>query len=92
MELCLDARSVFDAVTASTVKVPADKHLFLHVLKLREFLDTKQLARLWWIDTRMMLADGMTKGSVDRAALVEATRGLWKQAGLLPVAWPARCK
>ena len=88
LEACLDARSVFDAVTASTVKVPADKHLFLHVLKLREFLDTGQLRRLWWIDTRMMLADGLTKGAVERDALTSASEGIWTQSGLSPVCYP----
>ena len=38
LELCIDARAVFDAVTAGAVKVPADKHLFLHLLKLREMI------------------------------------------------------
>ena len=37
LELFLGARSVFDAVTASVVKVPADKHKSFHVFEPRDF-------------------------------------------------------
>ena len=33
---------------------------------------------LIWIDTRMMLSDGLTKGSVDRQDLHHAMRGFWE--------------
>ena len=88
LEMCIDARSVFDAVTAPTVQVPSDKHLHLHVLSLRDFLDNEILRRLWWIDTLDMLADGLTKGKVDRNALVEAMGGSWTPRGVPPVMWP----
>ena len=90
LELAIDAKAVFDALTAAVVRVPADKHLYLHLRKLREFLDERQLWRIWWVDTRMMLADGMTKGVVDRECLVRATLGRWRHEGLDAVAWPAR--
>ena len=90
VELCIDARSVYDAVTAAVVKVPADKHLFLHVRKLREFLDSKQLHRLWWVDTRMMATDGMTKGSIDRSMIMDVARGVWKHEGQPAASWPKR--
>ena len=35
---------------------------------MRELLDTKVLEALVWLDTRDMVADGLTKGSVDRDA------------------------
>ena len=88
VHLCVDAKSVYDAVTATTVSVPADKHLFLHVAKLREFLDSNMLARIWWIDTLDMIADGMTKGKVDRADIIRLVHeGVWKQVGAAPIGW-----
>ena len=42
--------------------------------------------RLYWRDTRPMLADGMTKGSVDREALIVVReRGEWHLHGDEPV-------
>ena len=41
--------------------------------------------RLWWIDTPAMLADGMTKGSIDREALIMVClKGLWHVTGAAP--------
>ena len=48
------------------VKPPTEKSMLTHVQYLRELLDTKVLASLSWCDTRDMLADGLTKGKVDR--------------------------
>ena len=65
--VAIDAASVFEAIVAGPVKVPAAKGLFLHLLWVRELLSRGQLCG--WIDTRDMIADGLTKGSVERAAL-----------------------
>ena len=70
--------SVFAAVTATFVKIPAEKSLLSHVQYLRELLDTKVLEALIWIDTRDMIADGMTKGAVDREAIHQCMRGVWQ--------------
>ena len=67
--LYLDAKSVYAAITASEVKVPAEKSLLTHILYLREMLDTHVMHYLVWLDTRDMVADGLTKGAVDRQAL-----------------------
>ena len=67
--LCLDALSVFAAVTATYIKPPAEKGLLAHVQYLRELLDRHVLYALMWLDTRDMTADGMTKGAVERLAL-----------------------
>ena len=53
--------SVFAAVTAVFVKTPAEKSLLCHVQFLRELLDRGVLAAIVWLDTRDMLADGLTK-------------------------------
>ena len=79
MRTFLDARAVFDSVTAKTVKTPADKILLLHALALREHLDARQVTRINWIDTRNMVADALNNGSIDRGALRGFfERGIWK--------------
>ena len=51
----------------------------LHVLALRERLLAGTLSALWWTDTRDMLADGFTKGSVPRDQLLLAcNQGVYK--------------
>ena len=79
VKLCLyvDALSVFAAVTATFLKIPAEKSLLSHVQYLRELLDTMVIEALLWIDTRDMIADGLTKGAVDRTALHEVMSGTW---------------
>ena len=74
--LGIDAMSVFAGVTAAQLKVPAEKGLWSHVQYLRELLDNGVLFSLYWIDTRDMHADGLTKGSVDRAALIAIMSGI----------------
>ena len=57
------------SVAAELVKTPADRHLLLHAFVVREFCDAKLLRRLHWIDTVDVLADGLMKGAVNKAAL-----------------------
>ena len=73
--LYLDAMSVFAAVTATFIKIPADNGVLVHCLYLRELLDFRVLEYLIWLDTRDMTADGLTKGAVDRLALHDAMQG-----------------
>ncbi|MFM7983436.1 MAG: hypothetical protein ACKPKO_29340, partial [Candidatus Fonsibacter sp.] len=61
--------SVFAAVTASSIKIPADNGMLSYVQHLRELLDSRVLTAIAWVDTRDMVADGATKGSVDRSQL-----------------------
>ena len=68
-----EAKSVFDAVRASDVGDPAESSLKLHVVALRDKLERGILRRFWWAGTRDMLADGLTKGGVNRDALVSAS-------------------
>ena len=76
---------MFDGITAECPKTPADKPLFIHALAMREYLEVGWIDRLWWIDTLAMLADGMTKGSVDREALLQVcAEGIWKVIGAQP--------
>ena len=81
----IDAKAVFDGITATQPRTPADKPLFLHALAMREYLEAGWVDRLYWFDTLAMLADGLTKGALDREALVlVCERGLWRVTGQAP--------
>ncbi len=71
----IDAKSVFDAVTASPQKAPAEKNLANHLFWVREWLEIGILDQLKWCDTRDMIADGLTKGKVERNLLLDAMNG-----------------
>ena len=73
----IDAKSVFDAVTASPLKAPTEKNLANHLFWVREWLEIGILDQLRWCDTRDMVADGLTKGAVEHKALFEVLRGEW---------------
>ena len=82
----VDARSVFDSVTAQTVKTPADKQLMLHARALRELLEEGTVDILYWFGIEDMLPDGMTKGSIDRKPLLAlGYDGTWAIAHDNPV-------
>ena len=82
----VDAKAVFDGATAEQPKTPAEKPLFLHALAMREYMESGHVDRLWWLDTLAMLADGMTKGSVEREALIAVCQwGIWRIVGMQPV-------
>ena len=76
IEVCTDCMSLVAALSAARVKPPAEKPLLLQVQWLREQLDRLVLSTLTWCDTRDMLADGMTKGAVERTLLRKAMSGL----------------
>ena len=75
--LAIDAMSVFAAVSAEAVKVPTEKSPLSHVQWLRELADRGLLSGIAWVDTRDMLADGLTKGSVERTLIDAAMNGQW---------------
>ena len=66
MVLYIDALSVHAAVCATFIKTPAEQGILCHLLWLRELLDCNVLHAFVWVDTRDMIADGMTKGAIDR--------------------------
>ena len=86
----VDAKAVFDAVCADTVKITTDKRMFVPTLAVREQLDRLQLAQISWIDTLDMLADAFTKGEIDWLPLIcLGFNNQWKLGGLRPVAYSA---
>ena len=92
MILYLDAMSVYAAITATFVKTPAECGMLCHLLFIRELLDLGVLKALAWCDTRDMIADGLTKGSIDRDALHEAMEGTIKVSHEMKVWTPAHLK
>ena len=85
MVLYLDALSVYAAVTATFIKTPADNGVLCHLQYLRELLDHNVLHALAWTDTRDMLADGMTKGAVERDAIHDVMDGTIKVAHAMKI-------
>ena len=79
--LCIDAMSVWSALSMERVKAPAEKSMLLHLLWIKEQLITGTLDSLIWMDTRIMLADGHTKGSIDRSDLRNLAMGAIPPAG-----------
>jgi hypothetical protein len=74
-----DSESVFKAVTAIEVKLPLERHLAYSVMKVREWLDRGVLQEIIWIDTRDMVCDSLTKGSIDRTDLMRTlNEGVWR--------------
>ena len=73
--LVVDAMSLFAAVSAAQVKVPAERSLAGHLFWLRELLDRKVINTLRWCDTRDMTADCHTKGSIARQTILELMLG-----------------
>ena len=70
IELVGDARSVFDSIKTPDVCDPAEASLKLHLISVRSRLESGLIRKLWWADTRDMLADALTKGGVDRAIIM----------------------
>ena len=71
----VDAMSLIKALAAAAIKVPQEKSFLLNLLWLADHIRTGMLKSLSWTDTRDMIADGLTKGSVDRALLHKACDG-----------------
>ena len=73
-----DSGSLFSYLEADHLKFPADKGTFFHLAYLRELLTNGVLRDYFWIDTRDMCVDGMTKGRLDRQTLHQLMAGLWR--------------
>ena len=79
VHLCFDAKSVLTAVDGTGPVKASEKHLTLHLLKLREWLQTCVLEAAWWIDTRDMVSDGLTKGKLPREPIIAVCeKGRWE--------------
>ena len=78
-DLFLDARSVFDSISAADTKSTTDRLMHIHALKLKEILAMRIAKRMIWVDTRDMLCDALNKGSVSRDAIrMACATGVWR--------------
>ena len=76
LDAVIDARSVWQSAVSDEPKC-GDQLVALHLHKLREIIRTF-VDRYVWCDTRSMLADGLTKGIIDRQPLRRlAAEGIW---------------
>ena len=78
LHMFTDSYSIFSYLKAQHLKFPAEKGTYFHLASLREMLVNGIISSYNWCDTRDMLADGMTKGRLDRDALVSVMHGKWK--------------
>jgi len=86
LEVCVDAKSVYDALAADPIRVPTEKSLYIHLLAMSDLIRRGVLTKVWWIDTKDMAADALTKGSIDRDVVMQLSdTGMWDFVGLQPV-------
>ena len=86
--MATDNRGMFSGVAAVEVKTPSEPHLLYVMKALRDRLDTKAIYALWWFDTRDMICDAMTKGTLPREPLLRLWRtALLQVLGETPVQW-----
>ncbi len=84
----MDARAVFEAARVVDTRTPAESSLLVVVQSLRELLDLRRLRKLWWIDTRDMLTDGMTKGAIARGLIQKVcSSSIWAGIGDRPLGY-----
>ena len=67
--LSIDARAAYDVTAATNIGEPHESSLKLHPIPARDRLTRGIFGQMHWVDTRDMLADGLTNVGVDRALL-----------------------
>ena len=86
MEVCIDAKSVFDALASDPIRTPAEKNLYIHLLAMSDLIKRGILTKVWWIDTKDMASDARTKGYIDREVVIQlGLCGAWELVGIQPV-------
>eukprot|EP00971_Amphidinium_carterae_P317272 6307622-Amphidinium_carterae.1 len=73
LRLLMDAKSVYDTLTALDFRAPAE--LSVPVRAVRDDLAFGKIHNIAWLDTRFMLADALTKGTVRKDQIVLAADG-----------------
>lgn len=77
----IDARSVFDSLVQDEIRPPSEVSLVMMLCGIKESMRTGSLRRLFWVDTKDMVADGLNKGAVSREALLMLGQtGIWSIA------------
>ena len=68
-DFCVDARAAYDAISASDAGELAGSSLKLHLISVRDRATHGLIRKFFWVDTRDLLGDGLTKGGIDRKLL-----------------------
>ena len=66
LDICVGARPVCDAISAADICEPAGSGPKFHPIPARDRMTRGFIRRFYWVDVPDMLADGVTKGGVDR--------------------------
>jgi len=78
LQITADNRGLFSALAAEDLKRPAEPHLMYLMRAARDRLESGTIDRIWWVDTRDMISDVLTKGTVSKAAILK----LWRTSEL----------
>ena len=75
---CTDNKGLYSALSAVELRPPAEPHLIYLLKSLRERLECGTVSALYWIDTRDMISDALTKGGLSRDPILK----LWAESAL----------
>ena len=79
LQVCTDGMSLLTALENIVAKIPTEASTLHHVQWLQELTRTRVMDAVFWVDTRDMIADGMTKGTVPRSIIRKAQEtGQWQ--------------
>ena len=79
MQLVTDCKSLFDNLRCDDTAIPTEQSLIMILLQIKEGMRTGTIRSIVWADTRDLIADGLTKGSIARADLLQfSMTSLWK--------------
>ena len=76
--LGVDAKSVFESLRASPLRIPTENSLYGHLAWLRELIKLQLIHTIRWVDTWDMSADALNKGTAPREKLLAAMVGKLK--------------
>ncbi len=72
IDCVIDAMSVLSALQKAEPKTPIEMTMIIPIQILKNLVENGQLSSISWVDTRAILADGLTKGSIPREPLLTA--------------------
>ena len=73
LDLATDNMGLHRALSVGDIKIPAETQLLYKAMKQR--LRCRQISILWWLDTRDIISDALTKGSLSREPLLKRNFG-----------------
>ena len=75
IDIFVDAKSVTEAISAKEVCTPSEQSLKVHLITIRDRLLRGLLRTISWTDTRDMVADALTKGTIERTMIEDVMKG-----------------